>query len=150
MHALIPGSFDPVTVGHLDIIRRAAALFSSVTVAVCDNVEKRFMFSAEERLRFLKQAVAPLSNVTAIIAEGWAADATRRHGADLIVKGLRGGVDFEYENQIAQANKTVCGLETLFLPSSPQHSAVCSAAVREMIRCGKDFSLYVPEGVTIF
>lgn len=149
MKVLITGSFDPITVGHLDIIKRAGALFDKVVVAVNNNTEKSYMFPAERRLMFINAAIKGLTNVSAIIYGGWAADPVAELGLDAIVKGLRDGSDFEYEAEIAAVNKTVNGVETVFLPCDPKYSRVTSTAVREMIKYGKDYRPYVPDGVVI-
>lgn len=148
MKALITGSFDPITVGHLDLIRRAAALFDGVVVAVNINSEKRYMFSGEERLAFVAAAVKELPNVKAVCSDGWAADLASEYGADVIVKGSRNGSDFEYESSIACVNKKINGVETLVLPCNPEYGWISSTAVREMIKHGKDYRPYVPEGIS--
>lgn len=147
MKALLTGSFDPITVGHLDIIRRAAALFDSVVVAVSTNSDKGYMFGSEERAGFVKTATRDLANVTVVCHDGWAADLAALYGADVIVKGVRNGTDYDYEALIADVNGNISGVETLFLPCTPKYGCVSSTAVREMIRHGKDYSAYVPNGI---
>lgn len=149
MKALCPGSFDPITVGHYDYICRAARMFDSVVVAVTDNTEKKYMFTAKERLELVKQAFAHLDNVTAVICDGWGADAVKAYGADILVKGLRTGDDFDYEKLIATVNREISGVETLLLPCQPQFGDISSTAVREMIKYGKDYSPFIPKGVVI-
>lgn len=149
MRAFCAGSFDPVTAGHYSYISRLAALFDSVVVAVSTNAEKKYMFSAEERLRYTVQAFAALENVEVVALEGWAADFAVRCGADVIVKGLRTAADTEYENVIAAVNRAASGIETLYIPTLPEYSQASSTAVRELLRYGKDASAYLPEGVFI-
>lgn len=149
MRALCTGSFDPITVGHYDYICRLAGLFDSVVVAVNTNTEKRCMFSAESRLRFVKQAFARLDNVTVVAHSGWAADLAAECGADVIVKGIRGGIDLEYENTISAVNREISKVETLYIPAVSEFSHISSTAVREMIKHGKDYSRFIPEGVVI-
>lgn len=149
MKVLCTGSFDPVTVGHYDYISRLAALFDGVVVAVSTNTEKRYMFSAEERERFVKQALSRFANVLVVSDSGWAADLAARYGADLIVKGIRCGLDLEYEDVIFAANKAINGVETLYIPASPEMRLVSSTAIREMIKHGKDYRPFIPDGVVL-
>lgn len=149
MRALCTGSFDPITVGHYDYIKRVAALFDSVVVAVSTNTEKRYMFSAEDRARFARQAFSGLGNVTVVSDCGWAADLAAKYGASVIVKGIRGSLDLEYEGVISSVNKEVNGVETLYIPASPALGHISSTAVREMIKHGKDYKSFIPEGVDI-
>lgn len=149
MKALCTGSFDPITVGHYDYICRVARLFDSVVVAVNNNSEKHYMFSAEARTRFVRQAFSGLCNVTVVMQDGWAADLAAVHGADVIVKGVRGSIDLEYEDTISTVNREISGVETLYIPASPAVSHVNSTAVREMIKHGKDYKPFIPEGVVI-
>ncbi len=143
MKAVCPGSFDPITVGHLDVIRRAARLFDSVTVLVSENTEKKYMFDAKKRLAFVKAAVADIPNVDVELCRGWVADVARERGA-VIVKGVRNGTDCEYENGIAAVNRYASGVETLLLPAAAEVSDVSSTVVRELIKYGKDYSTLVP------
>lgn len=149
MKALCAGSFDPITVGHYDYISRAAAIFEKVVVAVTDNTEKRYMFTAEERLRFVKQAFAELENVSVVAFDGWTADLATAHGAHVIVKGVRNNADFEYEKLIAEVNRDANGIETLLIPCAPKYSEVCSSTVRERIKYGKPYKHLIPDGVEI-
>lgn len=149
MTALCTGSFDPITVGHYDYILRAAAMFDKVVVAVSCNTEKSYMFDSKTRMDFIEKAFAHLDNVTVTEDLGWAADLAAKHGADVIVKGVRNGTDLDYEYTIACINKEVSGVETLFIPSDPRYSFISSTMVRELIKHGKDYSPYVPKGVCI-
>ncbi len=149
MKALCAGSFDPVTVGHYDYISRVAKLFDSVVVAVTDNTEKRYMFTAEERLRYLKQAFAGLDNVCVVAYDGWTADVAKLYGADVIVKGVRNNGDFEYEKLISAVNLDANGIETLLIPCDGRYADVCSSTVRERIKYGKPFMHLIPQGVEI-
>lgn len=149
MKVVCPGSFDPITAGHYDFIRRAALVFDSVVVAVANNSEKKYTFTAEQRLGFARQAFAGFENVTVVISDGWGADAVEKHGADLIVKGVRNSADFEYEKQVATVNRDISGVETLLIPCAPEYADISSTAVRDMLRYGKDCTGYVPEGVDV-
>ncbi|HEU4356028.1 MAG TPA: pantetheine-phosphate adenylyltransferase [Actinomycetota bacterium] len=142
--ALCPGTFDPVTNGHLDIIERAGQRFDAVVVGVLDNPGKDPLFSAEERVQMLKEATAALANVTVVSFGGLLVESANDLGADVVVKGLRAVTDFEYEIQMAQMNYALAGVETLFMTTGPQWSFVSSSLVREVARFGGDVSRLVP------
>ena len=146
--ALCPGSFDPVTLGHLDIFERTARHFDVVIVAVIRNPQKKqSLFSLEERQQMLKEATAHLGNIQIEFFKGLLVDFARDHGANAIVKGLRAISDFDYELQMAQMNQSLSGIETFFLSTSPQHSFLSSSLVREVARFGGDVTSMVPAGV---
>ncbi|MCZ7525181.1 MAG: pantetheine-phosphate adenylyltransferase [Acidimicrobiia bacterium] len=146
--ALCPGSFDPVTNGHVDIIERTARLFDDVIVAVIRNPQKtQSLFSLEERQEMLAEAIGHLSNVRILYFKGLLVDFAREYGADVIVKGLRAVTDFDYEMQMAQMNQSLSGIETLFISTSPQNSFLSSSLVREVARFGGDVSSMVPSPV---
>jgi pantetheine-phosphate adenylyltransferase len=145
--AVCPGSFDPVTNGHLDIVRRAATLFDEVVVAVGTNVSKNRLFGADERIEMLRRACADLPNVS---VEGFAGLVTTfcsERGIAAIVKGLRAASDFDYELQMAQMNSSLTGVETVFLPTSPDRGFVSSSLVKEVAGFGGDVSGFVPDFV---
>ncbi|MBQ7161496.1 MAG: pantetheine-phosphate adenylyltransferase [Clostridia bacterium] len=142
--AVFPGSFDPVTNGHLDIIKRAAALFDEVIVAVVDNAEKKNMFTLEERLGFVNEAIAGLENVSAESFKGLVIDFVKEKGADVIVRGVRGVSDFDYEYELSDIYYTTGGAESVFLPSRGENAHVSSSMVRELIRYGRDPSEFIP------
>ena len=143
---VIPGSFDPVTNGHVDIIRRAAELFDKVYAAVFDNSAKQTMFSPEERLEMLRLACADLDNVTADATSELIADYAGRKRAGFLVKGVRGMTDYEYEHNLFFANREISKnkIETIFFPSKTEYMYLSSAFVREMIKYKRDISTYVP------
>jgi pantetheine-phosphate adenylyltransferase len=145
--AVCPGSFDPVTLGHLDIVRRASALFDEVIVAVGVNPSKSRLFSAEERLAMLRQGVADLPNVRVEGFTGLITAYCREAGADAIVKGLRSGADFDYELPMAQMNAHLTEVETVFVPADPQYGYVSSSLVKEVASFGGDVSALVPDFV---
>jgi len=149
MTALCAGSFDPITIGHYSYICRVAAMFDKVVVCVSANTDKSYMFNAEERLLYVQQAFAHMPNVKVVAHGGWLADMVKEHGADFIVKGLRDGNDFDYENTLACVNRSISGVETLFIPTLPEHGFISSTAVREMIKHGKDYTPYIPKNVCI-
>jgi pantetheine-phosphate adenylyltransferase len=145
--AVCPGSFDPVTNGHLDIVRRATTLFDEVVVAVGINVSKNRLFTPEERLAMLEQAVADLANVRVEGFTGLITTYCREAGAVAIVKGLRSGTDFDYELQMAQMNAHLTGVETVFVPADPQYGFVSSSLVKEVASYGGDVAGLVPDFV---
>ena len=146
--AVCPGSFDPVTHGHLDVVGRASRLFDEVVVAVGVNPSKNRLFTPEERVAMLTDAVAPWDNVVVEGFTGLLTDYCARRGAVAVVKGLRAGGDFDVELQMAQMNTTlVPGVETVFLPTSPQHAFVASSLVKEVAALGGDVSRFVPPAV---
>jgi pantetheine-phosphate adenylyltransferase len=146
--ALVPGSFDPVTFGHLDVIERVARFFDSVIVAVIRNPQKSAsLFSLEEREAMLAEVTAHLDNIRIEYFAGLLVDFAKDHGADTIVKGLRAVTDFDYELQMAQMNQTLSGIDTFFLATSPQYSFLSSSLVREVARFGGDVSSLVPPQV---
>ena len=142
--ALCPGTFDPVTNGHLDILERAGQRFDAVVVAVLDNPAKQPLFSADERVAMLKESTAGLGNVEVDSFSGLLVEYAKRKGTDVIVKGLRAVTDFEYEIQMAQMNRQLAGVETLFMTTDPTWSYLSSSLVREVARFGGDVSSLVP------
>ncbi|MCK0175054.1 pantetheine-phosphate adenylyltransferase [Mycolicibacterium sp. F2034L] len=145
--AVCPGSFDPVTLGHVDIFERAAAQFDEVVVGVLVNPNKKGMFSLEERLEMIAETTAHLPNVRAESGQGLVVDFARARGITAIVKGLRSGTDFEYELQMAQMNRHIAGVDTYFLATSPQFSFVSSSLSKEVATLGGDVSALLPEAV---
>ena len=142
--AVCPGSFDPVTNGHVDIVRRASRLFDEVIVAVGTNVSKNRLFSADERIAMMERACSDLSNVS---VEGFAGLITTfcaERDVTAIVKGLRAASDFDYELQMAQMNSSLTGVETVFIPTSPDRGFVSSSLVKEVAGFGGDVSSFVP------
>ena len=134
--AVVPGSFDPPTLGHLDVIARAADVFQEVLIAVVQNPSKTPLFTAEERVTMLRDVAAEWSNVEAEAFEGLLVDFARERSAAVIVKGLRAMSDFEYELQMAQMNHHLSGVHTLFLPTSPEHAYLSSSLVKDVARLG--------------
>lgn len=148
MHrAVCPGSFDPVTNGHLDIIERAAKLFDEVVVAVGVNRSKSRLFSPEERIDMLTTACAGWDNVRVDGFTGLLTDFCLKHEIDAIVKGLRAVSDFDYELQMAQMNSSLAPVETVFVPTSPEWSFLASSLVKEVATFGGDVTGLVPEFV---
>lgn len=145
--AVCPGSFDPVTHGHLDVIGRAARLFDEVVVAVGVNPSKNRLFTPDERLDMLRRACGEWDNVRVAGFTGLLTDFCAAEGVQAIVKGLRAVSDFDYELQMAQMNASLTDVETVFMPTSPEWSFLASSLVKEVARFGGDVSGLVPDFV---
>jgi pantetheine-phosphate adenylyltransferase len=140
---VFPGTFDPPTNGHLDVIARAAAAFDEVIVATGVNESKSRLFSVQERVAMLTEIAAPFGNVRVGTFDGLLVDYCRAEGAGVIVKGLRSG-DFDYELKMAQINREMTGVDTLFLPTSPQNSFISSSRIKEIARLGGPVADFLP------
>ena len=147
--AIYPGSFDPVTYGHLDVIRRAADIFDELTISVLNNVKKTPLFSVEERVKILKEATKDLKNVTVESFSGLLVDYAKEKNIHVVVRGLRAITDFEYELQNAQTNRLLSGekLDTMFLTTSLEYAYLSSTTVKEIASFGGDISACVPKFV---
>ncbi|MFX0576844.1 pantetheine-phosphate adenylyltransferase [Nocardia nepalensis] len=145
--ALCPGSFDPVTNGHIDVFARAAAQFDEVVVTVSVNPKKQGMFSVEERMEMLREATAHLPNVRVESWQGLLVDFAKREGISAIVKGLRDATDFGYELQMAQMNKKLSGVDTFFIATNPVFSYLSSSLVKEVAAYGGDVTDMLPPAV---
>ncbi len=145
--AACPGSFDPVTNGHIDIIARAAYLFDEVIVAVGVNKSKQRLFTADERMEMLTEVCAPYPNVRVGSFTGLLTDFCQEQQVSAIVKGLRAVSDFDYELQMAQMNSSLADIETVFVPTSPEYSFLASSLVKEVATFGGDVSSLVPASV---
>jgi pantetheine-phosphate adenylyltransferase len=142
-----PGSFDPVTNGHLDVIRRMSLLFDEVVVAVGKNAGKNGLFSYGERMEMIREVTGHLPNVRVEVFDGLLVDFCAAHGARAIVKGLRAVGDFDYELQMSQMNHRLAGVETLFVATNPLFSFLSSSLIKEVCALGGDVSELVPDGV---
>ena len=143
--AICPGSFDPVTYGHIDIIHRAAALFDEVVVVVANNPDKKRHFSVQQRVAFLRQSLSDIKNVSVDVCDGLTADCAREKGAVAIVRGLRAMTDFEYEFQLALTNKKLYPeCDTVFLTTRAENLYMSSSLVRQLAGFGGDTSEFVP------
>ena len=149
MKVLVPGSFDPITVGHLDIVRRAHALFGEVVVAIGNNSTKNYLFSFDERVGLVHGATADLHGITVEGLDGLLVDFCRDRGITTVVKGLRFGADFDFELQQAHMNADMGGVETVLLPAARAHVSLSSTIIRQVFRLGGDISAYVPENVRV-
>jgi pantetheine-phosphate adenylyltransferase len=145
--AVCPGSFDPVTLGHIDVFERASAHFDEVVVAIMVNPAKKSMFDLDERIAMIEESTAHLANLRVEPGEGLVVDFVRSRGMTAIVKGLRTDTDFEYELQMAQMNKHVAGVDTFFVATTPQYSFVSSSLAKEVAMLGGDVSKLLPEPV---
>ena len=144
-----PGSFDPVTNGHLDVIERASRLYDEVTVGVLVNATKTGLFEVEERIEMLREATAGLGNVVVDSFEGLLVDYCRERDIPVVVKGLRAVSDFDYELQMSQMNNRLSGLETLFVATNPEYSFLSSSLVKDVAKWGGDVTGLVPEAVRL-
>ena len=145
--AVCPGSFDPITNGHLDIIERASSLYDEVVVAVIINHSKKSLFTVEERIELIQDVCKKFPNVRVDSWHGLLVDFCKKNEIPAIVKGLRAVSDFEYELQMSQMNHQLAGVETVFISTSPQYSYLSSSLVKEIATYGGDVSAYVPSSV---
>ena len=146
--ALVPGSFDPITLGHLDVIERASQMFDRVFVAVSENAEKTTMFTAEDRLEMARLATAHLINVKCVLCGGLLSECARENGAGTLVKGVRGVADFDYESQLAAIMRAFDPRhETVLLPARAEYAHISSTYARELIRYDCDLERAVPSSV---
>jgi pantetheine-phosphate adenylyltransferase len=145
--AVCPGSYDPVTNGHIDIVERAAGLFDEVVVAVLINRTKQGLFTVDERIEMLREVTAHLPNVRVDSWHGLLVDYCRQHGIAVIAKGLRAVSDFDYELQMAQMNQQLSGVETMFMPTNPLWSFLSSSLMKEVAAYGGDVAHLVPASV---
>ena len=147
--ALFPGTFDPITLGHFDIIRRALALFDEIVVAIGVNGDKNYMFTVEQRKEFIEKAFADEPKVKVSTYQGLTVDYCREIDAQFILRGLRNPADFEFEKAIAHTNRTLSKIETGFLLTAARTSFISSSIVRDVIRNNGDYTVLVPESVRV-
>ena len=145
--AIFPGSFDPITNGHFDIIKRGVSLFVEVIVAIGVNAEKKYMFSLEDRKRFIEEAFKDEPKVKVITYSGLTIDLCKKEKANFILRGLRNPADFEFEKAIAHTNRVMSKIETVFLLTAARTSFISSSIVRDVLRNGGDITQLVPESV---
>lgn len=147
--AVFPGSFDPITLGHYDIICRAVHLFDEIIVAIGENTEKKYMFSAEQRKFFIEEAFKDEPKVKVMIYHGLTVDFCKEVEAQFILRGLRNPADFEFEKAIAHVNRDLSGVETIFLLTAVKTSPISSSIVRDVIRHGGNYKILVPNSVRV-
>ena len=145
--AIFPGSFDPITNGHYDIIKRGVSLFDEVIVAIGVNAEKKYMFSLEDRKRFIEESFKDEPKVKVITYSGLTIDLCKKENAEFILRGLRNPADFEFEKAIAHTNRMMSKIETVFLLTAARTSFISSSIVRDVLRNGGDITQLVPESV---
>ena len=147
--AIFPGSFDPITLGHYDLIKRSIPLFDEIVVAIGINAEKKYMFSLEERKQFIEASFADERTVSVVTYEGLTIDLCKKLKANFILRGLRNPADFEFEKAIAHTNRKLSKIETVFLLTASKTSYISSSIVRDVIRNGGEYELLVPAAVRV-
>ena len=147
--AVFPGSFDPITIGHLDIVERAIKVFDEIIIAVGNNTNKKYMFPKEKRVEFVEQTFKSYDNIKIMSYSGLTVDFCRKNNIEFMIRGLRNPTDFEFEKSIALTNREMTDIETIFLLTSPENSFISSSIVRDLIRNNGDYKLFIPEGITL-
>lgn len=148
--ALFPGSFDPFTAGHLNILKRALTMFDEVVVAVGINSDKRGFYDNEKKLEIIREATAGLNGVTALSYDNLTVDLCHQLGIHHIVRGVRNMIDFETERSIADANRRIApDIETVIIPTAQEYAHISSSAVRDIIKHGGDYSAFIPDGIKL-
>ena len=147
--AIFPGSFDPITLGHEDIIRRGIPLFDEIVIAIGVNADKKYMFSLEDRKRFIEETFKNEPKISIVVYEGLTIDLCKRINANFILRGLRNPADFEFEKAIAHTNRRMSKIETVFLLTAAKTSFISSSIVRDVIRNNGQYELLVPESVKV-
>ena len=147
--AIFPGSFDPITLGHYDIIKRGVTLFDEIIVAIGINARKKYMFSLEERKKFIEDTFADEPKITVVTYKGLTVDFCQKINVEFILRGLRNPADFEFEKAIAHTNRDLAPIETVFLLTSAKTSYIASSIVRDVIRNNGDYTKLVPESVRV-
>ncbi|WP_026978049.1 pantetheine-phosphate adenylyltransferase [Flavobacterium tegetincola] len=147
--AVFPGSFDPITLGHYDIIKRSIPLFDKIIVAIGVNADKKYMFSLEDRKRFIEESFADEPSISVVVYEGLTIDLCEKMNAKFILRGLRNPADFEFEKAIAHTNRKLSKIETVFLLTAARTSYISSSIVRDVLRNGGEYELLVPPAVRV-
>jgi pantetheine-phosphate adenylyltransferase len=145
--AVFPGSFDPITLGHVDIIERALPLFDKIVIAIGNNYDKKYMFNLDQRIHFIQKTFEGIDKIEITTYEGLTVDFCKKNNIDFIVRGLRNPADFEFEKAIAHTNRVMSKIETIFLLTSARTSFISSSIVRDIIRNNGDVSSLVPSVV---
>lgn len=146
--AIYPGSFDPITKGHLDILKNASQIFDKVIIAVAHNGEKKGFLSVDERVMLIKQSIGEFDNVEVDSFTGLTIEYAKKHDAKVLIRGLRAVSDFEYEMQLSQTNSALCDdIKTVFLTTKPKYNFISSSTIKEILNNGGDISKFVPEPV---
>ena len=145
--AVFPGSFDPITIGHVDIVKRGIKVFDEIIIAVGDNTDKKYMFPKEKRVEFVKQTFNNYDNIKIESYDGLTVDFCKKNNIEFMIRGLRNPADFEFEKSIALTNREMTDIETIFFLTSPENSFISSSIVRDLIRNNGDYKLFIPEGI---
>ena len=145
--AIYAGSFDPITLGHIDVLKNGAKMFDKVIIAVADNPNKKCMFSVEKRIKFIKNSIKDIPNAEVDSFKGLTVEYAKKKNADILLRGLRTTADFEFETQLSQNNRAICeDIKTVFLITKPEYSFISSSAVKEILINKGDISKFVPKG----
>jgi len=147
--AVFPGSFDPVTIGHQDIVNRGLKIFDEIIIGVGENTDKKYMFSSNERFDFVSKTFESDTKVLIKTYDGLTVDFCKKNNAEFIIRGLRNPADFEFEKSIALTNREMTGIETVFFLTSPKNSYISSSIVRDLIKNKGDYKLFIPKEITI-
>ena len=147
--AVFPGSFDPVTIGHQDIVNRGLMIFNEIIIGVGENIDKKYMFSSNERFDFVSKTFESDTKVLIKTYDGLTVDFCKKNNAEFIIRGLRNPADFEFEKSIALTNREMTGIETVFFLTSPKNSYISSSIVRDLIKNKGDYKLFIPKEITI-
>ena len=147
--AVFPGSFDPITIGHIDIVNKGMKIFDEIIIAVGNNVNKKYMFSKEKRVEFVKQTFSDYDKIKVESYTGLTVDFCKKNNTEFMIRGLRNPADFEFEKSIALTNWEMTGIETVFFLTSPKNSFVSSSIVRDLIRNNGEYKLFIPKGITL-
>ena len=146
--AIYPGSFDPITNGHLDILKNASEIFDEVIIAVAHNINKNGFLTVEERVNLIKKSIKDLPNVKVDSFSGLTIEYAKKHNAEVLIRGLRAVSDFEYEMQLSQANSALCAsIKTVFLTTKPEYNFISSSTIKEILSNNGDISKFVPDAV---
>ena len=147
--AVFPGSFDPITIGHLDIVKRGIKIFDEIIIAVGDNTDKKYLFSKEKRVEFVERTFSDYDKVKIESYNGLTVDFCKKNNIEFMIRGLRNPADFEFEKSIALTNREMTGIETIFFLTSPENSFISSSIVRDLIRKKGDYKLFIPKGIIL-
>lgn len=147
--AIFPGSFDPFTIGHFSVVKRGLQLFDHITIGVGANCSKKAHFPLEKRLEIIRQAFRNEPRISVKAYDNLTIDFAKQEGADFILRGVRSSIDFEYEKSIADINKSLSSIETVILFTEPQHAAISSTIIRDLLSYGKDVTAFLPPGVEL-
>ena len=147
--AVFPGSFDPITIGHLDIVKRGIKIFDEIIIAVGDNTDKKYLFSKEKREEFVERTFSDYDKVKIESYNGLTVDFCKKNNVEFMIRGLRNPADFEFEKSIALTNREMTGIETIFFLTSPENSFISSSIVRDLIRNKGDYKLFIPKGIIL-